>query len=124
MQVPPAATVPPTKLTLAAPATGAKTGMPHPLVLAAGVGATTIAPGEVGKVSLNCTATSAVAGFGLVIVKVSVVGTFGLTGLGANILAIDGGCTDTVRSAVAAVALLRATPSAVLVSAAAAIELV
>src|ERR1051325_3126481 len=50
MQVPPAASEPPEKLIEPAPADGAKVGAPQPEVVALGVPATTIEPGEVGKV--------------------------------------------------------------------------
>ena len=72
VQVPPAAMVAPENATDAAFAVGAKVGAPQPVVLAAGVAATVIAPGLVGKVSPKATPVSAVVGFGLVIVKVSV----------------------------------------------------
>ena len=59
VQAPPPAIVPPEKLTEPAPAAGAKVGAPQPETDAAGAAATTIAPGEVGKTSLNATEFSA-----------------------------------------------------------------
>ena len=55
----------------AAPATGANVGEPQPVVEALGVLATTIAPGEVGKVSVKFNPLND-EGVGLVIVNVSV----------------------------------------------------
>ena len=53
----------------AAPAVGAKVGVPQLLVVASGVDATTMLPGDVGKVSVKLTPVM-VALFGFVIVKV------------------------------------------------------
>lgn len=55
VQLPPPVTVPPVKLTEPAPATGAKVGEPQPLVEAPVGFATTILPGEIGKVSEKAT---------------------------------------------------------------------
>ena len=63
--------LPPENARLAAPAAGAKVGVPQPLVLAAGVAATTIAPGVVGRVSLKLTPLKALP-VGLLRVKTSV----------------------------------------------------
>src|SRR5262249_15452322 len=65
-----AATVPFENEREPAPATGAKVGAPQPLVVAAGGLATTIAPGEVGKVSVKLRPESG-APLGLMMVKVS-----------------------------------------------------
>ena len=72
VQVPPATMLPAENATEVAFAAGANVAAPQPVVLAAGVAATVIAPGLVGKVSLKATPVSAVVGFGFVIVKVSV----------------------------------------------------
>ena len=72
VQVPPAAMLPAENATDAAFAAGANVGAPQPVVLAAGVVATRIAPGLVGKVSPKATPVSAVVGFGFVTVKVKV----------------------------------------------------
>ena len=72
VQVPPAAMVPAENANETALAAGAKVGVPQPTVLTAGVAATRITPGLVGKVSPKATPVSAVVGFGLVIVKVNV----------------------------------------------------
>ena len=72
VQVPPAAMVPPENANDTALAAVAKVGEPPPTVLAAGVAATRITPGLVGKVSPKATPVSAVVGFGLVMVKVNV----------------------------------------------------
>lgn len=78
-------------------------GVPQPLVLALGAAATCIAPGIMGNVSAKATPFSAVVGFGLVRVKVNVVGAPIAIGLGAKLLLIVGGATETtVRVAVAA----------------------
>src|SRR5687768_16043718 len=91
MHVPPAAIVPPVKLTDPAPATGAKVGAPQPETVAFGAGATCIAPGATGNVSENATPEIALAPFGFVIVNVSVVTPGARTGFGANSFAIAGG---------------------------------
>lgn len=69
VQVPPPTMVPPEKEIEALFAFGLKVGVPQPLVLALGVVATTIAPGEVGKVSLKATPVKGVDGFELVMVN-------------------------------------------------------
>ena len=80
-----AATVTPETEIEPAPATGAKVGVPQPLV-AAPVGlATTIAPGEVGKVSVKLTLLTA-TGLGLVIVKLSADEPLALIGVGLKLL--------------------------------------
>ena len=71
MQFPLAGTVPPENEIELAPATGAKVGVPQPVVLAPVGFATTIAPGVVGNVSLKFTSLIAAA-FGLPIVKVRI----------------------------------------------------
>src|SRR5262245_7091185 len=58
VQVPPPAMAPPEKLMEPAPADGENVGEPQPFVVGFGDGATTIAPGEVGKVSLKATPLS------------------------------------------------------------------
>ena len=72
VQVPEAAMVPALNAIDAAPPAGAKVGAPHPLVVAFGAAATTIAAGATGNVSAKATPVSAVPAFGLVSVKVSV----------------------------------------------------
>ena len=72
VQVPPAAMLPAENASEVAFAAGANVAAPQPVVLAAGVAATVIAPGLVGKVSPKDTPVNAVVGFGLVIVKVNV----------------------------------------------------
>ena len=69
-QVPLAAIVPPLKDIEAAPALAVT--VPPQFVVVFGVAATTIDPGEVGKVSLKDTPVRAVPEFGLVMVKVNV----------------------------------------------------
>ena len=59
VQVAPAVMIPLLKVSVAAPAVGAKVGEPQFEVEAAGVGATTIAPGVVGRVSVNPTSLMA-----------------------------------------------------------------
>ena len=71
VQVPPAATVPDKNEIDPAPAAGENVGEPQPAVDAAGVAATTIAPDEVGNVSVKLRAPIA-ADVGLLIVNVSV----------------------------------------------------
>ena len=92
-QVPPPAMVPPEKAIEPLPGVGLKTGEPQPVVVGLGTAATTIAPGEVGKVSPKATPPRASFWFGFVIVKVSVDVPPGRIGVGANCLAIDGGKT-------------------------------
>ena len=70
-QLPLAGTVPPENEIESAPATGAKVGVPQPVVLAPVGFATTMAPGLIGNVSLKFTSLMAAA-FGLPIVNVSV----------------------------------------------------
>ncbi len=89
-QVSPPAIAPPEKLTLPAPAVGAKVGDPQPLVDALVGLATTIAPGAAGKVSVKATPEMALFGFGLLIVKVSVLVPPVRIGLGAKALSICG----------------------------------
>lgn len=84
VQLPPAAIVPPENEIDPAPAT-AVTVPPH-VVLAAGVPATSMLPGEVGKVSLKATPARAVPVLGLVIVKVSVEVLPATIGLGVKSL--------------------------------------
>jgi hypothetical protein len=96
--------VPPEKEIEALFAFGLKVGVPQPLVLALGVVATTIAPGEVGKVSLKATPVKEVEEFELVIVNWRVVVPPGATALGTNALVIEGGTiADTVSAALAAI---------------------
>ncbi len=59
VQVPPPAMVPPEKEIEPAPGAGLNVGAPQPVVVAFGVPATTMAPGEVGKVSPKATPLSA-----------------------------------------------------------------
>src|SRR5262245_35104130 len=80
MQVPPGAIVPPLKLIDPLPGAGANVGAPQPVVVGAGAGATTIAPGATGNVSVNATPDCGRLTFGLVIVKVRVVGVPASTG--------------------------------------------
>jgi hypothetical protein len=109
VQVALAARVPPEKEIERLAAVGTKVGVPQLLVLALGVGATTMTPGIVGKVSEKATPFKAVDGFGLVRVKVKVVGVPIATGLGAKLLLMVGGATDTTVSVDVA-----ATPAPVL----------
>lgn len=69
VQVPPAVIEPPLKVRFVAAAAGAKVGAPHPLVVTAGVAATST---PLGSGSVKATAESACAGFGLASVNVSV----------------------------------------------------
>src|SRR5258706_5406163 len=78
--------VPPEKVREAAPAAGAKVGAPQPDVVAAGVPATTIAPGDVGSVSVKLRLLSA-DDVGLVIVKVRVETPPTAMGLGLKVFA-------------------------------------
>jgi len=93
VQVPPAAIVAPLKEIEPAPATGVNVGAPQPVVVAEGVPATTIAPGEVGNVSVKATLLRAFAEFEFVMMKVSVDTPPARIGFGANCLEIDGGST-------------------------------
>jgi hypothetical protein len=106
VQVAPAKMVPFEKLTEPLPALGAKVGAPHPEVVALGTGATTIAPGRVGKVSENATPVRTVAVLGLLIVNVKVLSVFTATELGEKLLAMVGGKIWMTRFAVAAVAFV------------------
>lgn len=81
--------LPVVRLILLAPAVGAKVP-PQVFVLLGGL-ATTIAPGEVGNVSVNATLLIALFWFGFVMVKVSVDIPPAKIGLGANCLLIWGG---------------------------------
>src|SRR3972149_12153014 len=83
MQLPLAATLPLENEIEAAPATGAKVGVPHPEVLAPVGLATTMAPGEVGNVSLKFRSLMTTP-FGLLIVKVRVEVPPITVGSGAN----------------------------------------
>src|SRR6185369_6185798 len=82
-----AATVPFENEIEPAPATGANVAAPHPLVVAPGEPATTIAPGEVGNTSEKLTPEIA-AGLGLVIVNVRAETPPALVGSGLKFLAI------------------------------------
>src|SRR5512136_1509514 len=81
-----------------APPTGEKVGEPQPDMEALGGVATTILPGEVGKVSEKATPLSESFWFGFVMVKVNVETPLARTGVGANCFAILGGRT-AVREA-------------------------
>ena len=105
------ASVPPLSFKLVLPAASAAPPLsvsapPQPLVMV--VSASSSAPGVVGKVSVNVTPLIAFAPFaaGLVSVRLSVVGPFGITGLGANTLAIVGGVITS------SAAVLLAAPAA------------
>lgn len=87
------------KLTLPAPAVAVN--VPPQLLLALEGLATTIAPGEVGNVSVNVTLLMALFGFGLVIVNVNMDMSPAKIGLARKRLPICGGAT-TVRVAAAA----------------------
>ncbi len=101
VQVPPAAIVPPENAIDIAPATGVKTGAPQPDVENVAGDATVMAPGELGKLSLNATPLSAVAAFGLAIWNVMAETPMPARVLvGENDLVITGG-TIAVRVAVA-----------------------
>src|SRR5207247_5957306 len=91
VHVPPAAIVPPLKVSVPAPAAGAKTAAPQPLVEAFGVAATTMKPGAIGRLSVNATPEIGSFGFGLLIVNVRRLTPFARIGDGANSFAIDGG---------------------------------
>ena len=99
MQVPPAAMLPPENVSDTAAAAGAKVGAPQPVVLVAGVPATRITPGLVGKVSVNATPVSAVVGLALLMVKVRVDVPLTAMGVGEKSLAMLGAttlCTTTL----------------------------
>jgi hypothetical protein len=72
VQVPPPTSEPPENEIEALPAVGLNVGVPQLFVVALGVAATFIAPGEIGKVSVKAKPAKGVDAFGLVIVKVSV----------------------------------------------------
>src|SRR5262249_50837708 len=111
VQVPPPAMAPPEKVMEPAPAAGANVGEPQPVVAGFGDAATTIAPGEVGKVSPKATPVRASFWFGLVMVKVSVDVPLARIGEGVKSLLIDGG--STALSDALARLLLFVPPSAV-----------
>ena len=103
VQTPLAGMLPPLKVTTAAPAVGANVAAPQPEVLAAGVAATTIAPGEVGRVSLKATPVNAVAVLGLLRVKRKVAATLAAIGLvKKRLLMLTGAVATTVSVAVLA----------------------
>ena len=103
VQVPLAAMLPALNDTEAAPATGANVAAPQPEVLAPGTAATTIAPGAVGKVSLNATPVSAVPVFGFVSTKRNTAGTLAAIGFVRKLFVmLIGAVATTVRLAVAA----------------------
>ena len=105
----PPAIVPALNATEAALAAGANVGVPQPLVLAAGSVATVIAPGLVGNTSVNATPPSAVVGFGLVIVKVSVEVPVTAIGVGEKSLPMLG--ATTVETTTLAVLLTAPVPA-------------
>lgn len=95
VQVPLAAIVPFEKERDAAPAVGAKVGVPHPDVEALVGLATTIAPGDVGNISVKLISVS-VTGVGFVSVKVSVEIPLTVVGSGLKFFAMlttDGSST-------------------------------
>ncbi len=100
VQTPPAAIVPPEKEIDPAFATGANVGEPQPVVLAAGLLATTMLPGLVGKVSEKATPDIGSFRLGLVTVNVKVDIPPAIIGEGANDLVTFGGC-KAVNEAVA-----------------------
>jgi hypothetical protein len=103
VHVAPAAMLPAVNDTTAAPAAGANVGVPQPLVLTPGVGATTIAPGAVGKLSLKARPVNAVAMLGLVMVKRSTPGTPAAIGLVMKVLLmLAGAVATTVRMSLSA----------------------
>src|SRR5258708_2956419 len=91
MHVPPPMMEPPENEMEPAPAAGVNAGAPHPEVKAPGKAATTIAPGEVGKMSAKATPPIVSFWLGLVMVKVSVDVPPARIGDGENSLEIDGG---------------------------------
>ncbi len=98
-QVPLAAIVPSEKAMEEAPAAGEKMGAPQPAVAALGGLATTIAPGEAGKVSSKLIPLTAAA-LGLVMVKVKRETPPSLVGSGLNFLAmvrLDGSTMAAMR---------------------------
>jgi hypothetical protein len=103
VQVPLAAMLPPEKVSEAAPAAGEKVGAPQPEVVAAGVPATTMAPGEVGSVSVKLRLLSGVD-VGFVIVNVSVETPPSAMGLGlklfAKVSAVAGSTMEAIRAPV------------------------
>ena len=112
VQVVLAATVPPTRLILIAPATGAN--VPLQLLVMFGVAATTKLAG---KVSVKAKPVSAIA-LGLVIIKVSVDGLLAITLMGENDFAMVGVLTTfnttVLLAAPAAPVCVEATPPLVL----------
>ena len=107
VQVPLAGTLPPLNDTEAAPATGANVAAPQPVMLAPGVAATTIAPGDVGKGSLNATPASAVPVFGFTKVKRNTAGTLAAIGFVRKLFVmLIGAVATTVRLALAATPVL------------------
>jgi hypothetical protein len=98
-----AAMVPAVNVSTAAPAAGANVGVPQPLVLMPGVGATTMAPGAVGKVSLKARPVNARAMLGLVMVKRSTLGTPVAIGLVKKaLLILAGAVAATVKTSLSA----------------------
>ena len=98
VQLPFAARLPPLNATEAAPATGAKVAAPQPEVVAPGAAATTIAPGDVGSVSLNAMPDSVVALFGLVMKNLKVDGRFAAIGRVRNVFVMLAGAVATTVS--------------------------
>ena len=70
---------------------------PQLLVVVFGVAATVMAPGDVGKVSVNAKPVSESFWFGLVIVKVNVDAPPARIGLGENNFVMLGGCQNSER---------------------------
>jgi hypothetical protein len=99
-QVAPAAMLLVLKLMLAAPAVGVKLVLPQPEeIVTFGTGATTIAAGDVGKLSLKTRLVKASA-LGLLTSKRKVVGTPTATGLVKKVLLKTGGAnTSTLATA-------------------------
>ncbi len=93
LQLPPAARLPPLKLSEVAPAAGANVGAPQPDVVAFGGLATIMAPGATGNTSVKATPARALFGLGLLIVNVSRETPPGMIGVGENCLAMPGGDT-------------------------------
>lgn len=103
-QLPPAVIVPFVRSILVAPAVGAK--VPPQVLVLLGAGATTIAPGVVGNVSLKATPLIALFWFGLVMVNVSVDVPPVRIGLGEKSLLICGGDSTVKVAEAEPVALL------------------
>lgn len=95
VQVPPPTSEPPENEIEALPAVGLNVGVPQLFMVALGVAATFIAPGEIGKVSVKATPAKGVDAFGLVIVKVSVEVPPARIGLWAKALVILAGVSTT-----------------------------